>query len=1224
MEKKPKNFRMIQWNIKKSLRVIKLSIMLLILGMLQVSASVYSQDWKVSVNVSNVEVSDLLWELQESCCIVFVYKSSDLKGLDKVSIEKKNVFVQEILDEAFKDKQLSYTIDDNVIIIKKNTIDNNNQIPKKQKKKNIKGKVTDTQGEPLPGVSVVLKELNIGVATDINGEYSLDISEDKGVLVFSFIGMKTQEIKYVGQSKIDVILKENSSKLNEVVVTGYQTISRERVTGSYEKISEDEISKRVTNDLSEVFNGTISGVERKSDGKLVIRGVNTFSEETSPLVVVDGFPINGDFSTINPNDVASIDILKDASATSIYGARAANGVIVITTKTPAKNEKLKVEVNSFIKIGENLDLDYGLNIANSKAQVEFDERYYNLFEPNFNSGERVVNSQGRYTFQLSESMENIAELKRGAISQEEYNQRRADLISRDYKDDYKKYLLRNLIVQQHNLILSSASERNAVKFSLMYENDKTSFQYNDNDKILLNLNNKFIISDKLTYNINVNLNAKSGENNSPTLQSLKSVTSAYTRLLNKDGSYTTMSAPGSIYRPYMSQLENKMPYSNLGYNLLQEVRERKYSSNSFDLRIQNSLNYKINEFLNMSAFYQYERNTTRNEQLYNEKTFFTRNFINMFSKYNPATGKYDAQFPKGSIIKDQTSLYISHHGKMQINFNKTFQDKNNIVILAGGEVLLQRRTDFKDGFRFGYNERSQSASAFNYAPSSGTYKYFDTNYTFWGYFPYENDSWSSYNFKNSKIFSDRTYEDRYVSAFLNSAYTYDEKYTATLSLRADASNFVSDEVKNKISPFWSLGFNWNIKSEEFMADEDWLDRLIIRSSMGESGLSAGKKGNSTLTTIRVNSPSSYTGYLPINEINTRGNPSLTWEKTKSYNLGLDFSFKNSLIYGSIDMYRNYTYDVLSETETSYVNQSTSSVTLNDGEILNQGIELSLSSNIKITNDLEWVGSLHYSYNMNEVMAYNSKATDLSSYINGTYNVGRPVDGVYALNLIGYSPKGYIIIGKKDGSQQILNSPSQNPIQSYTLLKPGETADDNEYLFYQGKLTPSSLVNFTTSFNYKKFNLRMIFNGKFGHIFRRNDDYIVRNINSLNYSKSLQTAWDKGDNLNNFVGKPKPNSESAPTLRNSYVYSWYNNVLNNSSYMTEDASHVRFNEIYLGYNLNDVKLFGKGNIKSINIFGQVKNVGLLWTANKKGIDPEFLPGYAFKPVRTYALGFNLKF
>lgn len=1207
--------------IQKIVRVMKISVFLVLVCTLQLSASVMLGQ-QVSLQSGEMSVRKVFKELKTQTGTFFMYSEDEVDRNLLVDVDFSDVSLEVVLEEICEQAALTYEIVDDYVLITKKVSELIKEI--QQEKKELKGTVTDSEGNTLPGVSVVVKATTNGVATDIDGKYSIEVERNVAVLVFSFVGMLPQEIKYEGQSQINVVLKDDAAKLNEVVVTGYQTISRERVTGAYDKISEDDISKRVTTDLSEVFSGATTGVERKSDGKLIIRGVGTFSEETSPLVVVDGFPIDGDFSSINPNDVASIDVLKDASATSIYGARAANGVIVVTTKEAKKTNKVNVEVNSFIKIGEKLDLDYGLNIANSKNQVEFDERYYDLFEPNFNSGERVENSQGRYRFQLSESMQNIAELKRGAISQAEYDTRRADLISRDYKDDYKKYLLRNLIVQQHNLVLSNATERNAVKLSIMYENDKTSFDFNNNDKILLNLNNKFIFSDKFSYNVNVNANFKSGENNSPTLASLKAVTSAYSRLVDDNGNYTKMSAPGSIYIPYMSQLEGKMPYNNMGYNLLQESREREYTSNRFDLRIQNALNYKISDWLNLSAFYQYERNSNRNEQLYNENTFYTRNFINVTSKYNAITGKYEAEFPKGSILKDQSSLYFSHHGKMQVNFNKTFACKHNIVALAGGEILLQKRTSFKDGFRFGYNERSQSAPAFNYSPASGTYKYFDTNYTFWGYYPYEDNRWTAYNYKDRKVFSDRTYEDRYVSAFMNTAYTYDEKYTATLSLRADASNFVSDEVKNKVSPFWSLGFNWNIKSEDFMSDVNWLDRLNVRSSVGESGLSAGKKGNSTLTTVRVSTPTSYTGYLPVNEINTRGNLSLTWEKTKAYNLGVDFSVKNGLLYGSIDCYRNFTYDVLSDTETSYVNQSASKITLNNGEILNKGIEVSLSSKLKITKDINWYGSLHYSYNKNEVLAYNSKATNLTSYINGTYNVGRPLDGVYALNLVGYSPEGFIKIRKKDGSEQILNSPSQNPLQSFTLLNPGETADENEYLFYQGKLTPSSLANFTTSFTYKNFELRMVFSGKFGHIFRRNDDFIVYNINSLNYSKSLETTWDKGDALDSFIGKPIPNSESAPTLRASYVYSWYNNVLKNSSHMTEDASHIRFDEIYLGYRLSNVMLAETGSKLSINLFGQIKNVGLLWTANKKGIDPEYLPGYSFIPVRTYALGLKLNF
>jgi TonB-dependent Receptor Plug Domain. len=231
---------------------------------------------------------------------------------------------------------LEYYIENNVVVIRKK--DPVYEQPVEQEKKEIKGTVTDDQGVPLPGVSVVIKGTSVGVATDIDGNYVLEIDSNNAVLVFSFVGMLPQEIAYKGQSVQNVSLGADTEQMAEVVVTGYQSISRERASGAFEKVDSEVLDQKSTLNVVDKLEGQAAGVLFDSDGNITIRGISTMKGNSKPLYVVDGFPIEGDLETLNPNDVESMTVLKDAAAASIWGARAANGVIVIVSKKMRRKE----------------------------------------------------------------------------------------------------------------------------------------------------------------------------------------------------------------------------------------------------------------------------------------------------------------------------------------------------------------------------------------------------------------------------------------------------------------------------------------------------------------------------------------------------------------------------------------------------------------------------------------------------------------------------------------------------------------------------------------------------------------------------------------------------------------------------------------------------------------------------------------------------------------------
>ncbi len=357
-------------------------------------------------------------------------------------------------------------------------------------KRTVKGTVRDADGEPIPGASVVVKGTQVGVATDIDGRFEIRVDDKPGLtFVVSFVGMKNKEV-VVGKNEVLVVVLESDTKaLDEVVVTGFQTISKERATGSFDVISTEQLS-RPASDLSSRLVGVTAGVQNNLDenGNLVfeIRGQTSLNKDNArPLIVVDGFPVEGEFSSINPNDVESVTILKDAAAASIWGARSANGVIVVTTKRGKAGAKKGaiIEVSAFAKISPKIDLDYYNPLASSAEVIEYERKG---FETDFFGGPWAPIDDSYQNAQKSYSQAVVAmnEHRLGYLSAESLEQTLAKLGRQNNKEQIKEYLLQNPLTHQYNVNISGATERMNNMLSLMYESDRDGFKENKKDKLM--------------------------------------------------------------------------------------------------------------------------------------------------------------------------------------------------------------------------------------------------------------------------------------------------------------------------------------------------------------------------------------------------------------------------------------------------------------------------------------------------------------------------------------------------------------------------------------------------------------------------------------------------------------------------------------------------------------------------------------------------------------------
>ena len=340
------------WN--QNLLKMKLTFSFLLIGLITVSASTYSQNTKLDVSLENNNVIELFRQIEEKSEFYFFYQKEDLDDLKEVSISKKKATINDILDDVLANTDMIYEVVDRYIIVRKDGKSSFRSEDDADQENRITGKVVDEFGEPLPGVTVVIKGTAQGTVTDVNGEYSLQVDAEDAILQYSFVGMRTQEIEVGDESNIDVTLVVDAIGIEEVVAIGYGTVKKADVTSAVSSVKSDDFIKGSVKDVGQLIQGKVAGLTITSSSgdplagtSITLRGSTTlFGTSGSPLVLIDGVP--GDFNAVAPEDIESIDVLKDGSAAAIYGTRGTNGVILITTKRASGEYDGTVEYTAYI------------------------------------------------------------------------------------------------------------------------------------------------------------------------------------------------------------------------------------------------------------------------------------------------------------------------------------------------------------------------------------------------------------------------------------------------------------------------------------------------------------------------------------------------------------------------------------------------------------------------------------------------------------------------------------------------------------------------------------------------------------------------------------------------------------------------------------------------------------------------------------------------------------
>jgi TonB-linked SusC/RagA family outer membrane protein len=1214
---------------EKLLRIMRLTAILLSTTCFFANAEEGSGQ-KLSLSGRNLTLQEVFAQIKKNTGYVFFYDEAHLKKAHRVNIDMKNAELKDVLDWCFRDQPLTYSIVGTTVVVKnkatgeERTIDLEHAellLESPPPSVNVTGKVVLETGAPAVGVSVIVKGTALGTTSNEKGEFSLSSIDENATLVISGVNIQVSEVKVGGRNALGtIILKiKIDETFAEVVVvnTGFQTISKERITGAYGQVNDKILDKRPTNNIATALNGQIAGLVADPTTGFIIRGRSTLSNNVNdrlPLLVVDGFPIEGGFETINPNDVLKVDVLKDAAATSIYGARAANGVIVVTTKGMGKKGRMNVNYNGFVSIGSKMDLEYYMNMVESRKQIELDDYFYNTFKGTTNIRDPWTNTtfRGRYGSYFTL----LAERDKGNITQEYFDAERTKMLNSTYVHDWEDYILQNSVAQQHNLVISGAGEKNSYKFSFLYDNDKTYLQNNNQNRYMLGFSNIYNISPNIRYTFNANITMYDQQNNAVNLSYAKSATAPWTRMYDENGNYSRHIH--AYYEPRAMEWETRLPFS-MRYNYLEESHLRDNRINGDDLRLQNEFDIKIGRDFRIKPMFQYEYSNNENISIYNPRSQAVRNAANIIGSVDPANSdRFVSQLPNGGFYRYNSGFQRnSFKLRLQADYNKTIGTKHEIAAVAGGELISSTLEQDAQDLKYGYIDEVLNYALFDYNVNRNN---------IFG----ENIASAPPTYENATIatptsFSRQatTYNERFTAGYANASYTYNRKYTISGSLRTDASNYISETNRERFSPFYSVGLRWNMKAEKFLAGVNWLDRLALRATYGSTGNAAGKSNLLPFSVFQTQAPTGETGNYPGGVVNGRQNDLLTWEKTYSTNIGTDFAMFRGKLFGSLEFYNRLSEDLLTLVQTSNVIWSTTSQTINAAKVRNQGFEITLGSNINFGKNFNWQSSVVFDNNDNEVLEYNFLSTYLLNYVgSGTFVAGLPTDRIIAVKVVGTAPGGYYIQEKKNGELvPVLNSSYMfGGVNSIGSTIPGTNIKEDDRVYYIGRSTPPQTLGFTNTFSWKGLSLMTVMTGRFGHLIRRSDEGLAFGQGIMSYSATGVAALMESP-------KVATTETGIPMITVQNFNAWGTNNSLRTFYGDigyEKASFIRFNEVYLGYDFPESIATSTRNIfKSATIYTQVRNLGIIWTNNESNIDPEYIPG-TIKPIRTFTFGVRLGF
>ncbi|WP_205461709.1 TonB-dependent receptor [Mangrovibacterium lignilyticum] len=1177
----------------------------------------YSQNSMLNLKLKDAPVQEVIQQIEDQTDFFFLYQDAVLAG-QRVTIDAQDATLENILEQVARQAGITYEVSDRQIILKGKT--GNQVYSETQQSKTITGVITAGDGEPIPGATVVVKGTSNGTITDFDGKYTISDVPADAILQISFVGMKMLEISVAGKTQINVVLEEETIGLEEVVAIGYGVVKKKDLTGAVSSVKSEELKQNPVANVAQALQGKLSGVSVISqDGRpgaevnIRIRGGGSITQSNDPLVVVDGVP-GVSLSSIPADQIESIDVLKDASSTAIYGARGANGVILVTTKgLNTKKGTTQVSYSSYAQYKEVAKTN---DVLNAQEYLLHQWSYMTAF------GGAAVDAMPSYYGLGSEYGNHYADY--------------ANVPVHDYTQD----LLRNVWSQEHNISVSSATDKTTISFNLNMIDDqgikiKSGYKrYNAR----LKMEHQLYDDVKLGFIVNYQQNRTEGR---------ESTTNGVGSLLSSAYLFSPIDAE---YIKGHGDLTQAAGFGNGDVNLDPTYDPYKRTMDIEDITDKNGfygvgyINWDIIDGVTFRS--EFEAGRGNSEQHY----------------YDAGVAFAD----ENNRIRDRgatLTLKRSHSYRSATTLNwqvKNLGEDHNMSVLGGFEAIKSQDTESEMSSwgmpaNFDFETaiaKIQFAQYANYDEASGLYA-IDKN--------------QFYYYNNIDAASTTT------SFFGRFNYGYKDRYLFTATMRADGS---SNFAPNKRWGYFPAGaFAWRMSDEPFMANtQNWLDNLKLRLSIGTAG-SDNIPYDAWNALYEVNFADN--GSITYDPKGVLPNPDLKWETTISRNLGIDYGVFNGRIYGAVEVYWNTTKDLLGQVPVNPTTGFTSQYQ-NVGQTSNKGIEISLGADIIRRDDFTLSFNATYNYNKNNIdKLAEGIITDYGTDWNSTstyprkeflFKEGTPVGTVIGYQYDGfYTPDDFDYnagtgqytlksgVPYYEGFSQIGNYP--NPFD--VVNGAGEAIDDQIFpgalkikdADGNGTITPDDAVELgeiiprhTGGFGLSAFYKGIDFSANFtyamgGHVYNiasllnttGRKDYSF-GANRLGFIRDAYKVYDvnaSGD----LVAVTDPDALNTLNANAKYHLPYHEFGLTLDKWF-ESSDYLRLNSLTVGYTLPK-QITQKAKIQRLRFY--VTGGNLFTITGYSGLDPEVnaneskgsypTPGLDFGSyprARTYTFGVNVDF
>lgn len=1165
---------------------------------------------RITLNIKEEILTNVIQSImkQSGCEIVFFTAQTSSVKCRNISITTESV--DKALETVLKGTGMSYRTQNGKYVIIQTPPD---PAQKSQQKKEItvSGRVTDSGGEPLPGVNILIKGSKRGTNTDIDGKYLINIPNEGAVLQFSYLGMETREVRIASKSNttLNIVLKDSENSLKELtfVSTGYQKMNKRDMVGALSTFNASDILMPNQVTIDNMLQGIVPGmvVTNKSSRvgttpSIKIRGTSTLLGDTEPLWVVDGIiqedPISipaasvlsddmkniigNQISWLNPNDIETITVLKDASATAIYGSKASNGVIVLTTKLSTESKE-RLSVNYSGSLTVNSRPNYGMfNLMNSQERVRFSDEAFASGVPYSSVPLLDKNSYDGVKRMYIE----------GYIGVDEQNKRRAYLET--VNTDWLKLLTRTAFTNTHNLSINGGSRKMSFTSSVGYSKQQGQEIGNNSERLSGRIATIFNLSEKVKVNISLigsySINEGFGAGINPFNYAIN--TSRAIPAYGEDGKL-------AYYQKYNGYLYNKI-IPSLSYNIINERANS--SSTTENMRLSASADLSWNIFKGLSYNFTGGYNLSSNfmSSYMSEKTYYMANSYRGFDFGTevPESASYKAAIlPMGGEYFSNDSKQISYNIQNKLSYFKAFEN-SRLNVFLGHEIRSVNAVSTSNTV-WGYSrERGEiiimPTLPADLVPTTGV----SSSYTGYGILGnLYNNRWKKLN---------KT--DNFISFFGTVAYSVRDKYVLNASIRNDWSNRFGQNINKRIDPVFSLGASWKVANEKFVKDHlPWISQFNLRASFGLQGNALTNQSPELLLYKQGKLPIFNQYYSTINKI---PNPNLKWERTTSWNFGTDITLFESVNL-VVDGYRRRSNAVISQDIPQEFGIQSSVV--NGGILYNTGVEATISVALISKKETALSISINSSKNWNST-GNPMKTATLQNYLNGSSNVilkkGAPLSSFWSYSFAG------------------LNSANGSP--TYNLLDVDrETAlhDASSYLVLSGETIPSFTGGMGINFRYKSITLASTFSMLLGAKTRLPNPYAnFSNGTKLpsseyNISKQLNNRWKTpGDENSTNIPSLNPYNTSSITLPDGINLSYPIEMWAMSDSQVVDASFLRLRGIDLTWRLNQ-KYLQKSKIRSLSITASGSNIFVIASKRFEGMDPEL--GNSVMP-RSFTLGLSI--